>query len=272
MISTIIASYRNPKYLDLCLKSITENKVLDSTEVVVVLDGFVEESQTVVDKYPGISVLPLDSNMGMQYAINVGVMQATNEYVFVINDDNVFGKEWDRILSDVIDTYRTENDEKFVFTVNQVEPTGPGMFHFPVKDLGKTVESFQYVEWLEHEQQIRKENDITNDGHIFPYLLTKKHYLAVGGMDTFYDSPNICDWDFFLRLELLGFTFPRTHALHLYHFGSVATKKNAEQSSFRSREQIAFDQYTWKWGAVPHNEIGTNSKVPRDKQFRGFKL
>lgn len=272
MISVIIATYKNPACLDLCLRSVTENKVLDSTEIVVVVDGFVEQSQSVLDKYPGIKVLPFETNMGMQYAINAGVMQASNEYVFVINDDNVFGKEWDSILAEVITDYRSKNDAKFVFTVNQVEPVGPGMFFFPVKDLGTTVDTFRYDEWLSHETSIRQPDVLTNDGHIFPYLLSKKHYLAVGGMDTFFDSPNICDWDFFLRLELLGFTFPRTHALHLYHFGSVATKKNADQDIFRAKEQWAFDQYVWKWGTSPHNELRTNSKLPRDKTFRGFTI
>ena len=90
MITVIIPTYRNPKYLDLCLKSIVENKVLDSTQVIAVIDGFVEENQSVMDKYPQVGFLPFEENMGMQYAINAGVMQAETEYVFIINDDNVF--------------------------------------------------------------------------------------------------------------------------------------------------------------------------------------
>ena len=79
-------------------------------------------------------------------------------------------------------------------------------------------------------------------------------------------------WDFFLKLELLDFAFPRIHSLHLYHFGSVSTKKNAESATFREKEQIAMEQYMWKWGAPPYNQADLNSKVPPTRQFRGFRV
>ena len=50
MISIIIPSYRNPKYLDICLQSAIEQA--DSVnEIIVAVDGFIEESQEVLDKY-----------------------------------------------------------------------------------------------------------------------------------------------------------------------------------------------------------------------------
>jgi glycosyltransferase involved in cell wall biosynthesis len=45
MLTLIIPTYRNPKYLDLCLKSAVENKVNSNTEILVIVDGFFEESQ-----------------------------------------------------------------------------------------------------------------------------------------------------------------------------------------------------------------------------------
>ena len=267
MITVIIPTYRNPIYLDLCLKSLTENKVLDSSQIIVVIDGYVEENQEVMQKYPTVGFLPFEQNMGMQYAINAGVMQAETEYVFVVNDDNVFPSRWDERLQDTIKLMKNQNS---VATVNQIEPTGPGMFNFPVMDLGQSVDTFKYEAFLENELKVSKNDLVTPDGHIFPFIISKKHFMAVGGLDTFYNSPNICDWDFFLKLELLGFSFPRIHAIHLYHFGSVSTKKNAESATFRAKEQAAVEQYMWKWGAPPHNQIGTNSKIIPTRQFRGF--
>jgi hypothetical protein len=145
------------------------------------------------------------------------------------------------------------------------------MFNFPVMDLGQSVDTFLYEQFLDNETKLASQQ-ITSDGHIFPFVIKKKHFMAMGGLDTFYNSPNICDWDFFLKLELLDFTFPRIHSLHLYHFGSVSTKKNAESATFREKEQAAIEQYMWKWGASPYNEYGTNNKIPPNKQFRGFKV
>ena len=99
MISLIIPTYRNPDYLDICLKSAIEQQTnigkkvynSDNNEIIVVVDGFVEESQPVLDKYKdNIKVLPLEQNQGMQQALNLGVMNAINEKILIVNDDNVF--------------------------------------------------------------------------------------------------------------------------------------------------------------------------------------
>lgn len=277
MITAIIPSYRNPDYLDLCLKSATENMVAPvngATEIMVILDGFVDESQEIVEKYDGIRVLALPENKGMQYAINVGVMQANNPYVFVLNDDNVFGTEWDDRLRDEIiefDYSGSSWDQKFVMTVNQVEPIGPGMFHHHIKDIGQDVGTFRYDDWMEYEKEIAADGKAEfTGGGIFPFIVKKKHFMAIGGMDTFYNSPNICDWDMFLKFELLDFWFPRTYGVHLYHFGSVVTKKNSESAEFAQRQSNAMAEYAWKWGANPYNEPKTNSKVPPNFHFRGF--
>lgn len=267
MITVIIPTYRNPKYLDLCLKSITENSVLESTQVIVIIDGYVEENQEVMAKYPTVGFLPFEQNMGMQYAINAGVMQSSTEYVFIVNDDNVFPARWDERLQSTLELMR---GVKTVMTINQLEPTGPGMFEFPVLDLGQSADTFQYDEFLIKEPKYSTSAKETPNGHIFPFIMNKKHFMAVGGFDTFYNSPNICDWDFFLKLELLDFTFFRSSTIHLYHFGSVSTKKNAEKELFQAKEQAAVEQYIWKWGAAPYNQPGTNSKIPPNKQFRGF--
>lgn len=274
MLTAIIPTYRNPDYLDLCLKSATENMVKDETEIIVVVDGFVEESNEVLAKYEhAVRVIELPKNMGMQYAINSGVAQANNEYVFVLNDDNVFGTEWDARLDPIIDICDFDGQRShpnFVLTVNQVEPS-PGMFYHRVNDLGQDVDAFRYTEWLEYEKFISDREDQEQlEGRIFPFIVKKKHYMAIGGMDTFYNSPNICDWDMFLKWELLDFWFPRTYKVHLYHFGSVVTKKNSESFEFAQRHQNAMAEYAWKWGANPHNEPKTNSKIPPGRQFRGF--
>ena len=103
MISLIIPTYRNPEYLDICLKSAVEGQInKDKNEIIVVVDGYVEESKEVIDKYrDNIQVLPLEDNQGMQMALNLGVMNASNERIMIINDDNVLCKGWDAIWADM---------------------------------------------------------------------------------------------------------------------------------------------------------------------------
>lgn len=245
MLSVIIPSYRNPKYLDLCLHSLVTHQV-NKNEIIVVLDGYADESKEVMKKYPQVSWLPFEENMGMQTAINCGVWNSLSEKIFIINDDNVLAPEWDVKIEGQYHPNTT-------ITVNQIEPTGPGMFNFPVVDCGQTVDTFDMLKFIEANKQL-SHNKLTPDGNIFPFLINKRWFMAVGGFDTYYNSPNIVDWDFFAKLELIPTVgYARTHVTHVYHFGSVSTKKNAESQSFREREAFAMQQYQYKWKQAPYN-------------------
>ena len=113
MISIIIPTYRNPEYLDICLKSCIEQQH-NENEIIVAVDGFIEESQHILDKYEkNISVLDLGQNQGMQTALNLGVMNATNEKIFIVNDDNVFCKDFDLEIE-------TDFGERTILTLNQI--------------------------------------------------------------------------------------------------------------------------------------------------------
>lgn len=261
MISLIIPTYRNPDYLDICLESAIENQV-NQNEIIVAVDGYIEESQHVLDKYKQyIQVLDLGVNQGMQMALNLAVMNANNECIVIINDDNVLCKNWDVIIKD-------QTKPGFVFTINQIEPTGPGIFNFPVKDLGKTPKEFKYEEFLEYEQTIRKDQ-LTLDGGIFPFVISKKDYMIVGGFDTLYDSPFICDWDFFLKLDLNGIQFYRMNNIHFYHFGSAATKNGKEGDKFKQTESPAAQTFIYKWGINPQL-FENNSHRPKGYKVKGI--
>lgn len=261
MITLIIPTYRNPEYLDLCLRSAIENQV-HANEIIVAVDGFIEESQHILDKYSNsIQVLDLGVNQGMQTALNLAVYNANNQYLVIINDDNILCKDWDVLILE-------KAQEGYVFTINQIEPTGPGIFNFPVKDLGKSPKDFQYEEFVEYEQTIR-EDRLTLDGGIFPFVISKKDYMIVGGFDNLYQSPFICDWDFFLKLDLNGVKFYRMNNLNFYHFGSAATKNGKEGNKFKQTEHPAAQTFLYKWGIAPQL-FENNSHRPKGNLVKGI--
>ena len=260
-LSLIIPTYRNPDHLELCLKSAIENQT-HKNEIIVAVDGYFEESAEVLKKYAyDITVLDLENNKGMQTALNLAVMNATSECLVVINDDNVLCKDWD---TTILEQYQPG----YVFTVNQIEPTGPGIFNFPVKDLGRCPKDFKYEAFLEYEQTIRN-GQLTLDGGIFPFVISKKDYMVVGGFDTLYQSPFICDWDFFLKLDLNGVQFYRMNHIHFYHFGSAATKNGKESEMFRATEHPAAQTFYYKWGIAPQL-LENNSHRPKGTTIKGI--
>jgi len=261
MISLIIPTYRNPDYLDICLKSAIENQV-NKNEIIVAVDGFIEESKSVLDKYKSnIEILDLGENQGMQTALNLAVMNANNEIICIINDDNVLSKDWDIIIE-------KEFQPNSVLTISQIEPVGPSIFKFHIKDFGKTPSEFNYEEFTKYEPLIR-ENKFTLDGGIFPFVISKKNYMIVGGFDTMYQSPFVCDWDFFLKLDLNEIGFYRTHNLYFYHFGSAATKNGKEGNKFKQTENSASEVFMYKWGIAP-KLLENNSHRPKGHKVKGI--
>jgi glycosyltransferase involved in cell wall biosynthesis len=277
MISAVIPTYRNPVCLDLCLKSATENRELGDTEIIVVIDGFPEESMPIVEKYNDISVVPLSQNMGMQYALNVGVMHARNKWVFIENDDNVFCPKWDSRFCEAIEYFQTPFAHNMCITINQVEAAA-SIFDFVIRDFGRNAQAFDYQKWLEWEPTIANRSDTPN-GRLFPFLLTKKWYMAVGGFDTFYKSPFWCDVDFFTKLEMTEqIDFARWHGCHLYHFGSIATKNrvDVEAEMFCRTELPAAQAFAYKWGWLPNivenARTRNNTKLPDTDVVRGITI
>ena len=257
-ISVIIPSFKNPQYLDLCLKSLTENQVGDN-EVIVVLDGFADQSHDVLVKYPDVNVVAFEENRGQNIAHNTGVTLANCDRVLIVNDDNVFGRRWDAQLDHAwLDTW--------VLTTNQVEPSSSIFKSFVIRDFGRTPDTFDYTAWLDFEESIQQYS-ISPDGQSWPFCMSKKWYMALGGMDTQFPNGAVTDHDFFLRCEMAGLKCVRTHNCHLYHFGGATMKRNDQ----RIAEQPSHEYFNWKWGMYSHMNLAhDNSKMPKGTTVRGI--
>jgi len=251
MISVIIPTYKEPEHLDLCLKSAFEGQV-NNNEIIVVVDGFYELNKPILDKYPKVNVLDLGLNKGLSVATNWGVYNATNDYILVVNDDNVFPRNWDYKLTQF-------KQQGVVVSANQIEPN-PSMFsQFIIKDLGKSPEEFDLKAYWDFEDTQYKQAELS--GSTLPFMMNKYDYLAVGGWDIMYPSPHVVDWDFFLKCEYVGYTMKRVY-VNFYHFAGAATRKTPEQSAESTRkEQLAHQFFTTKWDSrAEHNPIN-NSKL-----------
>lgn len=279
-LSVIIPSYRNPTYLDLCLKSAFENQNHDN-QIIVVLDGYIEESQEVINKYPGLDVVEFEENKGQMVAHNTGVTLAENEYILIVNDDNVFPKNWDsRLMKHVafnFDGYRG------VYSPNQIEPTPSTFGSFIHKDFGQKPSDFRYEDFLNFEQEKTEiyrqteHNDITfrsnpktPDGQTWPLFMMKRWYMTLGGIDQNYPSAAVADWDFFLRCELAGLQCHRDMSINFYHFAGAATRKI--DSSWNEGEQRSFEYFYHKWGYIPTMNNRTHSKFPTEEVVRGVRF
>ena len=88
----------------------------------------------------------------------------------------------------------------------------------------------------------------------------------IGGWDEFYKSPHIVDWDFFMKLEMLGVKGYRTRNVNFYHFGGKSTKNtdvNTQENNymFSERERLAIEQFRIKWKKDPFMNPLTFSRL-----------
>lgn len=266
-LSIVIPSYRNPEYLDLCLKSATQNQSNPDNEFIVVLDGFGSESQAVLERYAtfNLNVVEFEQNKGQQIAHNTGVTLANNEHVLIVNDDNVFPRNWDSRLNAYLKFYPDA-----VWTPNQIEPA-PSMFRsFIIKNFGTTPSTFDFDAFCEFAgSEVGSSLPIGDDGDTWPLLIRKRHYMMLGGIDVSFPSPAVADWDFFFRCELAGLHCRRASGVPFYHFAGSATKATQEKANVHAmKERESFEYFAWKWGEYPTlNHL--NKKRPIKGRFRG---
>jgi len=135
MISVIIPTYKSPDILDLCLQSAIKGQQ-NQNQIIVVVDGFYDLNKEVLEKWAKhIDILNLEQNVGLCRGTNLGVYNAQYDKVLIVNDDNVFPLNWDIHLE-------VDYIENSLLTPNQIEPC-PSMFpQFHIKDLGKSVDTF----------------------------------------------------------------------------------------------------------------------------------
>lgn len=255
-ISIIIPTYSAIDYCQLCLESIYQNQSNKENEIILVIDGTEILYKNILAEYKtklNLKPVIFEENAGLATATNYGFYNASNKYCLNINDDNICPKDFDKIL---LEEYERFSFEGKLIIPNQIEPTGPSMFKsFIIKDFGKEAKDFDLKIFTEEEQKLRKDT-ITGDGWTFPLFINKLDYLKVGGMDPYYNSPHVIDWELFLKLRLAGISSFRTHKCNFYHFGS----KTARTPKSIQKEKDAHEYAKLKWGSSIFHNHETNEK------------
>lgn len=250
MISVIIPTYREPEVLDLCLKSAIEGQT-NKNEIIVVVDGFYEENKEVLNKYYNdISVLDLKQNVGLAKATNLGVYNASNDLILIVNDDNVFPADWDTRLE-------SQYQPGAVYSPNQIEPI-PSIFdQFIIHNLGRDPQTFDLEAFRVFEVNNSKMVKDIN-GSTLPIFISKKDYMKVGGWDESYPGGWVVDCEFFMKCNLNGIGSIRLYNVAFYHFVSIGTKSGERSKESYRQENECHYYFKYKWGDYMKRDKQTN--------------
>jgi GT2 family glycosyltransferase len=246
MISVIIPTYKEPDALDLCIQSCVEGQQ-NKNQIIVVVDGFYDLNKEVLEKWSNyIDILNLEQNVGLCQGTNLGAYNAQYDKILIVNDDNVFPLNWDINLESIY-------EPNSVIAPNEIEPY-PSMFNQKhIKDLGRTIKTFNLKYFQEYEKTINK-NIVEETGSTLPIFMSKINYLKVGGWDENYELGMVADWDFFLKCQLSGMKMLRTYNCNFYHFVSLSTASPEKIQHRQQSEQKGHNYAKYKWGSyIKHN-------------------
>jgi len=244
MYSIIIPTYRNPRYLKLCVDSIIENSFYRH-QLCIHVNGYDKESVDYLDG-KGIKYTISQDNIGIGAAVEMCLSQATKDYVLIANDDYYFTKGWDLILN----CWDQELDWEFSgykkFIGFQVCEPGFGSFP-PVCSAGKSIDEFDVKKLYEYiEENSRHDIGRWLYGSIYPREIVNKFKAS----SEFY--PKSCfDIDFFMQLRTylvdknIKFLLFSVKDCYIYHFQGKASIKS---SDVKEESNAKLFEAKWRMG------------------------
>ena len=89
LVSIVIAVYNGEKYLEAAINSVL-NQSYPSMELILVDDGSTDNTVAILARYQSCAKLLYQANQGQAAAQNLGIMNATGEYITFLDADDLF--------------------------------------------------------------------------------------------------------------------------------------------------------------------------------------
>ncbi|MEI6498875.1 MAG: glycosyltransferase family 2 protein [bacterium] len=104
--SIIIPNWNGQKFLQVCLDSIREQSY-KNFEIIIIDNGSIDDSIAFLEKnYPEVRLIKLPRNIGFSPAVNLGIVAAKNELIFLLNNDTELDREFLAEMSRAVDKYQ----------------------------------------------------------------------------------------------------------------------------------------------------------------------
>jgi glycosyltransferase involved in cell wall biosynthesis len=261
MISILIPTYNNVKYMDWCLKSLRENT---SSPLQILVHGNCSgnELKEVCKKWDVDHYQSSSDNLGIAIPTNQLAKHAIHEFITYGNDDIYYGKNWNisllgKVRSDIFYQYLTP--VMFERQYNNPSMNAPN-------DFGDSPENFREAEfnntWMEKRRI--KEDIISCWG---PPFMHRDLWFEIGGFNEQYypgwgtDSDLVAEIYFRAKRGNKPYEFHGVCDSPLYHIQSVGLSKVKDGSSYQQAAIHIFQQ-RWGMGAMElYNEIGTGRSL-----------
>src|SRR6478609_5308248 len=112
LVSVITLNWNTPQVTADFLRSVKDNQTYKNIEVIVVDNGSLENpTQLFESTFPGVKIILTGKNLGFAGGNNVGIAQATGDYLFIVNNDTEFTPG---LIEELVEVFRNNPDAGMV--------------------------------------------------------------------------------------------------------------------------------------------------------------
>lgn len=223
LVSVITRTKNRPQFLQRSLKSVRDQKYPNWEHIIVNDGGSAEEVNNIIsnlttEQREKIKIIHLSKSKGMEAASNAGLAIATGEYFTIHDDDDTWHEDF---LINTVEYLCAQNNKKLVAVTSNCEI----ILEEEVNGLYKTTEKKDWPHWS---NQIQLLDLLARNTIPTIALLIRRSVLTL--TDGYAEEmPVLGDWDFNIRLLLLGDIGTIDKKLAFYHQRST-TNSSASNS------------------------------------------
>lgn len=260
--SIIVVTFNNLHLNRLCLESIYSYTEWPNFEVIVVdndsTDGTPEYLKEAQASFPNLRAILNDSNMGFAAANNIGLREATGDYLILLNNDTVVTRGW---LSALI---------RHLHSHHQIGLIGP--VTNAISNQAKVEVGYERLEELSAwaAEYVRR-----NDGQIFPIPMLAMFCVAmrravferVGYLDERFGVGMFEDDDYCRRLRSLGYELRCARDSFVHHWQLASFRLIGADEYLRVYNENK-QEYDRKWGGAsedPANKPQARTEYVSDR-------
>jgi GT2 family glycosyltransferase len=241
MISIIIPTYNNLKYLKLCIKSIKKNSRYNNEILVHVNEG--TDGSIDYLKSNNIKFTYTPNNVGLCIACNLISKESNFDYILYSHDDMYFLPDWDFFL---INKVQSLNTNKFYLSSLMINGDPKLNGHLNLK-AGETIENFDEKYLLDNYMSL-KHQDFQGSTWA-PHLIHRDLWNKINGFSEEFSPGAGSDPDLNMKLWKEGVRiFQCISKSRVYHFGSITIRKKEGNNFKRNQGSRANKIFLLKWG------------------------
>ena len=218
MLSIIIPTFNNLKYLELCINSLKKNSFYKNEILLHInegTDGTVEYA-----KNNHITYTHSTTNDGLCIGCNKVSKKSNYDLILYSHDDMYFCPDWDKILIDEVNKLKTNKFYLSSIMING-DPKSNGHINYYA---GETVENFDEKKLLDNYRNLQHYD--FQGSTWAPHLIHKDLWKKVGGFSEEFSPGFGSDPDLNMKLWKEGIRiFKGLGNCRVYHFSSITLRK-----------------------------------------------